>query len=462
MKKPMLGGVILCLLFASCSGIPYGTTIGNAAPPFALQDNNGKMRTLDEFKGTPIILNFWASWCPPCREEMPAFQSLYEESNGKLMVIGVNLQEDKNAIDEFQQELGITFPLLLDPDEKVKKAYNVITQPVTYFINENGIIVDKKLGPLTREEIRQKVASLMQQAIDELQSNQNNDYNEKIKTLPDGTKYIVHPDELISGGPPKDGIPSIDEPKFVSVQEAGAWLGDEELVIGLSRNGVTKAYPFQILVWHELVNDFFGEEPVLVSYCPLCGTGIAFKRDMNGEAVEFGVSGKLHNSDLVMYDRTSNSYWEQVTGLAIIGPMTGTRLQMIPADVLTWGEWKLAHPDTEVLSKDTGHFRRYGVDPYGEYYTSSRIIFPVENEDSRLHPKEVVYGIEVNGKFKAYPDSALEKGATIADSVGDATVTVEKDEFGKITITKDGESIIPVRAFWFAWAAFHPETELYV
>ncbi|OGX06468.1 MAG: hypothetical protein A2Z88_11305 [Omnitrophica WOR_2 bacterium GWA2_47_8] len=164
---------------------------------------------------------------------------------------------------------------------------------------------------------------------------------------------------------------------------------------------------------------------------------------------------------MVMYDRKTDSYWQQATGEAIIGELTGMKLEMVSADVHTWGDWKLAHQDTQVLSLDTGYLRSYGDDPYGGYYTSSSLMFPVSNEDKRLHPKEVVYGIEINGKFKAYPDSSIEKGESISDTLGGAALTIGKDDFGKMRVMKGDKEIVSVRSFWFAWAAFHPETDVY-
>src|SRR3989338_2171433 len=402
-----------------------GITVGKYAPDFELRSLEGSMVKLGDFRGKKVVLNFWASWCPPCREEMPEFQKLHEQ-NENIVIVGVNLQENKDAISSFTSKFGITFPILLDPNAQVKEMYNVFTQPVTYFIDETGKITDKKFGALTIEEIYQKTGSLnpqIQESVKETSSTPSNQIStDGIKFLPDGTKYFVHPDELQSGGPPKDGIPSIDSPKFVTAIKANEFLENGEIVIGISRNGITRAYPFQILVWHELVNDELGGEPILISYCPLCGTAIAFKRTIGNDAVEFGVSGKLYNSDMVMYDRKTDSYWQQATGEAIIGDLAGMRLEMVSTDIVRWGDWKMAHPDTQVLSLDTGYLRSYGDDPYGHYYTSQTLMFGVENEDRRLPLKEVVYGIEVDGKYKAYPDLSIDKGRTVTDAVGEAAL----------------------------------------
>jgi hypothetical protein len=166
------------------------------------------------------------------------------------------------------------------------------------------------------------------------------------------TSSIVPPDQIVSGGPPPDGIPSIDNPKFISLQEADKPLEDSELVLGLNINGDIRAYPLQILVWHEIVNDNVGGLPVAVTYCPLCFTNQVFNRTMeDGQVLEFGTSGKLYNSNLVMYDRTSKSLWSQAMAQGIVGKYAGVKLERIPFDVAYWKEWKQLYPESKVLSR---------------------------------------------------------------------------------------------------------------
>ena len=287
-------------------------------------------------------------------------------------------------------------------------------------------------------------------------------WSDEIRTLNDGTKYLVHPSKILSGGPAPDGIPSIDDPKFVTVDEADDWIDDDELVVLLERDGVERFYPLQILVWHELVNDTTGNTPILISYCPLCGSAIGFVREVDGEAVEFGTSGKLYNSNLVMYDRKTGSYWSQIGGKAIVGEHTGKVLELISLQTVFWGDWKKLRPDAEVLSRDTGFRRSYGRDPYGSYYTEDWLMFPVDNSDSRLFRKAVVFGIEVDGTYKAYHQEALPSGS-FADVVGSSEIEVTVSDVGEISFLhiNTGKKIPFERDFWFAWVAFHPETEIY-
>jgi len=198
----------------------------------------------------------------------------------------------------------------------------------------------------------------------------------------DGVKHSVPLDEIRGGGPPKDGIPSIDDPKFVAVSEAD-FINDQEPGIAVSLNGIDRFYPFQILVWHEMVNDTFPStgsgqvgQRVLVTYCPLCLSGIVFDPEVKGERVEFGTSGKLWQSNLVMYDRKTDSLWSQILGEAIVGEMTGTELKVLPSDQIRFGDWRKLHPAGEVLSRDTGATRFYGSEDTGlpgfNLFTSGR------------------------------------------------------------------------------------------
>lgn len=318
--------------------------------------------------------------------------------------------------------------------------------------------------------------------------------------ITNGIKHIIPLDKIKSGGPPKDGIPSIDDPTFVKSSEV-EFVSDDDLVIGLNINGEQKAYPLFIMVWHEIVNDNIGGIPVAVTYCPLCFTNQVFDRTVDGKITEFGTSGKLYNSNLVMYDRNTDSQWSQALGIAITGEMTESHLKRIPFDVARWYDWKLLYPDTLVLTTDTGFSRAYGSDPYGDYYTDSRIIFPVENNDDRLFPKEKILGFD-NGVYKAYKLSDIEQNKVINDNVGDKKIVLislypemarafNRDvdqqvlEFeysdGKIIDIQtksewnfDGVSIegqlkgeklqreVYSPGFWFEWVAFHPDTFLYL
>lgn len=265
----------------------------------------------------------------------------------------------------------------------------------------------------------------------------------------------------------KDCIPSIDDPKFVSVEEAeSAYLNDEDWVIGLYRNGEARAYPLKILNWHEIVNDTVGGEAIAISFCPLCFTGNAFLREVGGEVTTFGVSGYLLNSNLVMYDRLTDSLWEQITGEAIVGSQIGDKLKKITVGTMPWPEWKEQHPNTIVLSTETGHNRDYQHFPYGDYNTTPGVYFPLEHEDSTLPEKELVYGVLLNGKAKAYVRAALDAtypdGGEFDDEIGGQPVKVKwENTILTITDSTSGEELVPEIGFWFSWVAFYVDTEIY-
>lgn len=279
-----------------------------------------------------------------------------------------------------------------------------------------------------------------------------------------GIKHSIPLDEILSGGPGKDGIPSIDNPKFVSANDA-SFLRDSDPGIGLTIGAESRFYPYRILVWHEIVNDIIEGKPILVTYCPLCATGIVFERAVDGVAQEFGVSGKLWQSNLLMYNRSGSgkdeSLWSQVLGEAVVGPHTGTKLSVVPSEIVRWSDWKGQHPDTKVLSKDTGDLRDYGRDPYGDYYTSESVSFGANFRDTRLHPKALVHGIEVDGTYKAYADAALKRVGTLDDSVGGKRIRVTKTLAGGVRFEADGEPLPSIPSFWFSWLAVHLDTELY-
>ncbi len=314
------------------------------------------------------------------------------------------------------------------------------------------------------------------------------------------------------GGPGKDGIPPIDNPKYLSVDGANKFLTDEEVVFGLEYGGVVRAYPQIVMVWHEIANENINGEKVSITYCPLTGSATGFKgfSKVNAAPLTFGTSGNLVNSNLLMYDRQSDSNWPQILGTAINGPNKSLTLNHVPVVWTTWGLWKEVHPDTEVLSTDTGFVRIYGYDPYGSYtkdtarnyYRDATIYFPVVYSNDRFHRKKVVTGVMHKGSYLAIPKgefSSIQVANTtlggdpivaIYDGGLDTTRVflrrvVDRELTFQISGTKvtdietgsdwslkgealsgrlSGTKLTAVKSFdvmWFAWFAFFPSTLVY-
>jgi hypothetical protein len=241
----------------------------------------------------------------------------------------------------------------------------------------------------------------------------------------DRSKYNIDMSELQAGGPPKDGIPSIDDPSFVPPEDARPWIEPQEPVIALEINGAARAYPLQILTFHEIVNDRLGGVPVAVTFCPLCYSAIVFKRTVEGEPTTFGVSGMLRKSDLVMYDRKTETLWQQFNGKAILGDLTGETLERVPSQIVSFAQFTSAYPEGEVLSRDTGYDRPYGRNPYAGYDDINKKPFLFRGEeDGRLPPMEKVVAISLGDVDKAYPHRVTKEQRVIHDTVNDQPIVV--------------------------------------
>ncbi|MBI5823393.1 MAG: DUF3179 domain-containing protein [Chloroflexi bacterium] len=334
----------------------------------------------------------------------------------------------------------------------------------------------------------------------------------------DFSKHTVSYSEILSGGPPKDGIPPIDAPQFIPVKEADGWLKDREPVVFVQVGEDARAYPIQILIWHEIVNDTVGGEPLVVSFCPLCNTAIAFKRTFGGEVFDFGTTGRLRYSNLIMYDRQTETWWQQATGDAIAGEHTGTQLEFYPASMISWADFKDLYPNGKVLSRDTGHPRDYGKNPYYGYddINQTPFLFNGSTPD-QLPPMARVLTVDLNGEAVAYPYDVLSEMNVINDTVGGKNIVVVWTEGtasaldtniipegrdvgaavaysrmlddrtltfkfadGKIIDEQTGSEwnilgtaiagelkgnqlapVVSINHFWFSWAAFRPETKVY-
>lgn len=275
---------------------------------------------------------------------------------------------------------------------------------------------------------------------------------------------IIDTNEIISGGPPRDGIPAISNPQFVTQALASNYMSDDDIVISVTHSGVTRAYPFRILNWHEIVIDQFGDLKVAVTYCPLCGTAMVFDRTVNGRELTFGVSGLLYRDNVLMYDHQTESLWNQLALEAQTGIQFKTRLRWIPSRQLRYSKWQEEFPDSKVLSTDTGYSRDYSRDPYTWVpgYDGTLSDVPILRDE--LPVKEWIFGIILNDRARAYPLVDLLSDAPIREVFEGVSLHIVIDaESTEVTITREdiNEPVPVVQSFWFAWQGFYPETTIY-
>jgi hypothetical protein len=320
------------------------------------------------------------------------------------------------------------------------------------------------------------------------------------------TGWLIPVGEVMDGGPGKDGIPALNSPALIRNHQVD-FLSGHDLVVGLVIDGEPRAYPHLILDWHEIINDQIGSSQFAITYCPLTGSGIGWNRALSSSATTFGVSGMLYNSNLIPYDRDTDSYWSQMKLQCVHGPRRGEAAITFPILETTWQTWREIYPDTKVVSTDTGYKRPYGVYPYGSYRTVNRLLFPVNPTDDRLPPKERVGGVIINDAAKVYRFSQFEDGIVVVnDTVNTEAVVIAGSEdknllviFGRsmpdgsiLTFTsvqdklpvimQDNEGTLwdvfgwgiagprvgqqlPLTrsyiAYWFAWGSFYPGAEIY-
>lgn len=240
----------------------------------------------------------------------------------------------------------------------------------------------------------------------------------------DFSRAIVDFEEIQSGGPPRDGIPALDDPAFVPAADAD-WLHPDEPVIVVSVGGQSRAYPLQIMIWHEIVNDTVSGVPLAITFCPLCNATLVFEREFEGRILDFGTTGRLRMSDLLMYDRQTESWWQQFTGQALIGHYAGRTLVEHPASIVRFDDFRQAHPDGPVLSRRTGYDRPYGDNPYRGYDRIDQSPFMFDGEpDPRLPPMERIVAVRVDDRFRAYPFGAFQVPEVVNDEFAGTPIAV--------------------------------------
>ncbi|MCI0359330.1 MAG: DUF3179 domain-containing protein [Planctomycetaceae bacterium] len=280
----------------------------------------------------------------------------------------------------------------------------------------------------------------------------------------DLSQVTIPKSEIRSGGPPKDGIPALTSPKLLAA-DAATYLRDDDRVIGVVIGDEARAYPLAIMNHHEVVNDQIGSTLVAVTYCPLCDSAAVLGRQTPLGEREFGVSGLLYNSNVLMYDRGGKpeSLWTQVGAAGVSGPAADKPLDALPVELTTWKDWRTRHPQTQVLSDKTGHRRDYRRNPYASYFRSPSLMFPAKPASDRLPAKAKVLGVWTDSAARAYPASAFHKRRTrVEDTVAGKRVVIEfNPEADSLRVAEAEEGVRWMYSFWFAWYAFHPQTEVF-
>lgn len=266
---------------------------------------------------------------------------------------------------------------------------------------------------------------------------------------------------ILAGGPERDGIRSVDEPRFAEV-EAATWATPHTQVIGLEIDGDARAYPIHLLEYHQIVNDEFSGRPVAVTYDPIAGTPIVFDARVDGEPLQFGVSGLLYESNFLLYDRSSESLWSQFLGRAVSGPKQGTRLRRIRSRQESLAAWRQRHPRTRVLERPLPKHIDYRYSRFHEYWISDTVPFPVSVRDDRFHPKAGVLGVVAGGKSRAYLGPVLTAaGSRIVDEFEGHRIRIAYDVAASSFSWEIPDEIEVTDAYWFAWKTFHPDTEVW-
>ncbi len=282
-------------------------------------------------------------------------------------------------------------------------------------------------------------------------------------------------DDILQGGPPRDGIPALHHPRFLSHDDrlnSPVMIDDNAIVLGISHGNTSKAYPISIMNWHEIVNDNINERPIVISYCPLCGSGIAFYRDRtlsdnhhsnSSETLTFGVSGLLYQSDMLMYDHQTESLWSQIKGTAVTGAQSGQQLEQIPMQLTRWKHWLARHPNTQLLSRETGYNRDYDRNPYEGYTQHDRLYFPINTRITQDYGvKEWVFGLNLDGVYVAISSQELDdiNLPRVQIALNQRIYTLTWDtEAGTLQVFNSEMKEIPVTPlYWFAWQTFHPDT----
>ena len=404
------------------------------------------------------MLEFWTLGCINCirtHEHTQKMQEKYQDQGFTVLWLHAPEFAYERLIENVQNsvtEFGITYPVAQDNDFATWKAYNNRYWPAFYLIDVQGNIRYTKFGEWSYDEKEQAIIELIterdQQQRQEWFSRDNLSTNTALSSIPI--------DEILDGWPGKDGIPAINNPQFINqeqARESSSYLWQDDLWIVLHRWDEARFYGYDVLVWHEIVNDEIAWEKVSVTFCPLCWSAIVYDRNINGREVNFWVSWKLYNSNLLMYDSFDETLWSQSMWEAVIWDQIGTKLSVVKSQLMSYDEFQSAFPEWVVLSNDTGFSRSYGQIPYGNYDQTKDLYFPINSDlDARFHPKELFYIVNNNDTSLAFSWDDIRSEWSASIQVWEDTYTANFDAW-LIDVTLNWDILPWYFEMWFSWAS---------
>ncbi len=426
--------------------------------------NSDEISSLSELEWQVVLIDFWTLSCINCINTHDETNKLYSEFKDQWFTVlwlhapefayEQKIEAVQKAVDEFKME----FPVAQDNDFSTWKAYNNRYWPAFYLIDQKGNVRYTHFGEWAYEEKRTAIMELLEEWKQTIKQaaviEKEEKWFERDNLNTNTAKISIQLGLILDGGPWKDGIPAINNPKFISQEDArkkSSYLGEDDLWIVLQRWDDARFYGYDVLVWHEIVNDEIAGEKVSVTFCPLCWSAIVYDRNVNGREVNFWVSGKLYNSNLLMYDTHDETLWSQSLWEAVVWNQLGSRLKIVKSQLMNYSEFQKAFPNGKVLSNDTGYFRRYGQIPYGNYDESDDLYFRVEwNPDNRYHLKELFYIVNNGDESLAFAWNDLREAweweVIIGDDVYRATF---KD--GLADVSLNWEILPGYFEMWFSW-----------
>ncbi len=453
--------------------------MGQPIPNVELKTAEGKAFDLRAAaKEQPLVIIFYrGGWCPYCNAHLGQLQEIdpqLRELGYRIIAISPDLPKNLTAS---REKGGLSYTLLSDTSIAAAKAFGIAFEVDTPMLEKLASYdIDIEAASGETHHLLPVPSVFMTGSDGNIEfAHANPDY--KIRLAPeellaaakaqptrrmngfDLSNAVIPVNKIRSGGPSRDGIPSIDHPKFIASGSAD-YMQDTDEVVSVTIGGETRAYPLRILARHEIVNDQIADQPIAVTYCPLCGTAMVFSRKVGARTLDFGVSGLLFQSDVLMYDRQTESLWSQLEMAAVAGPLVNTKFKWLPSQQLTWSAWLEKYPKGKVLSTETGFRRNYSGEAYARYKKSPKPAFPVPPHRTELAQKEWVVGVIVDGAARAYPVRSLAKKRILSDG----KIEIAYDPESRLVEAKNkatGEKLPVVKVYWFAWQAFYPETELW-